>query len=766
MQRPNTEDGLFHAGNPLTGEKGTPITAEWLNALLSVGTLFHGSANPPDPSLGDDGDHYINNAAQLLFGPKSASAWGLGVSIKGLKGDTGDPGATGDGTTSTTSNLTSQGYLSGDAASIAFDFVGKTISIATTRLIHKNTGILLNPKTLDISALTVGVYYVLYYDTATSSLGAVQQTTSLGLAETCIIFGGFNMSPATIYGISAYKLNGVTYRLNEMVQPHELKANYIAAPASLNFNLASNQIVVGASAVFEIKGVRYTVSGAHTIDTTALASGYYNLYFELATSTCKVIPSTSAIPVGGVKIGSFNKPTGYIEGVANYYLNGRPPIAPVDFNSFLDGSPAGFNFDFNGDAIRIGANVCAVIYKGVRILLGAQTIDLNASHGGSVPSSGGYWLIYHDTGTNSIAISLHNSTTIPQTAIIFGAFTYNGQYIYNIEYCYVNGRLKGDPQNTWVNTSKPIIIPTTAELIDVPTYAAAPTITSLTSADIYTLYDALVAAYPEYVTKTALGNESGGMPLYRYDFIPAVAQSYGTSLTKCMMTSGVHPEYTGIWCLYNVMKRICENWKTDAKVESLRWNTHYIVVPVVNPYGVTNNTRTNRNLVDINRNFPYRWVLAGGGTETYSGASALSELESQYVNQIMAENTDILHFTDFHNFGSTVTDKNFCWMYASTLTGQTLGSALFRALTNKWQGDYAYLPQTDVQASVIGKCGETPPGSIAAQAQYLGYHGNTFEISDNQYYETASPLNSSDVITTGVEAQINWLYYATKIMTI
>lgn len=33
MERINTADGLFHEGNPATGEKGTKVTAEWLNAL-------------------------------------------------------------------------------------------------------------------------------------------------------------------------------------------------------------------------------------------------------------------------------------------------------------------------------------------------------------------------------------------------------------------------------------------------------------------------------------------------------------------------------------------------------------------------------------------------------------------------------------------------------------------------------------------------------------------------------------------------------------
>lgn len=82
MQRPDTEDGFFHAGDPLTGTKGTGIPVGWLNALLAIGALFHGNANPPGPEIGDDGDHYINAAAKLLWGPKAGGVWPAGVSLK------------------------------------------------------------------------------------------------------------------------------------------------------------------------------------------------------------------------------------------------------------------------------------------------------------------------------------------------------------------------------------------------------------------------------------------------------------------------------------------------------------------------------------------------------------------------------------------------------------------------------------------------------------------------------------------------------------
>jgi protein MpaA len=53
------------------------------------------------------------------------------------------------------------------------------------------------------------------------------------------------------------------------------------------------------------------------------------------------------------------------------------------------------------------------------------------------------------------------------------------------------------------------------------------------------------------------------------------------------------------------------------------------VIPVLNPDGVTADTRQNGRGVDLNRNFPYRWAPLTG--YQYSGPYALSEPESRAV---------------------------------------------------------------------------------------------------------------------------------------
>jgi hypothetical protein len=85
MQRPNTPDGLFHNGDPATGTKGTPITAEWLNALVSVGAFLHGAAEPPGVDIGGPGDfYYCTGGSNNLYGPKGDdNTWPVAVRLKG-----------------------------------------------------------------------------------------------------------------------------------------------------------------------------------------------------------------------------------------------------------------------------------------------------------------------------------------------------------------------------------------------------------------------------------------------------------------------------------------------------------------------------------------------------------------------------------------------------------------------------------------------------------------------------------------------------------
>jgi hypothetical protein len=57
-------------------------------------TVLHG-AGAPAAALGSDGDFYLDTAANAIYGPKTAGAWGSATSLVGPQGAKGDTGAQG-----------------------------------------------------------------------------------------------------------------------------------------------------------------------------------------------------------------------------------------------------------------------------------------------------------------------------------------------------------------------------------------------------------------------------------------------------------------------------------------------------------------------------------------------------------------------------------------------------------------------------------------------------------------------------------------------
>ncbi len=83
---PDTIDGLFHAGNPLTGEKGTVLTTEWLNTvigMLASGGLYGSPPQKVDASTAPGGVLVVpilaandSNAVPMIFYKTKADTTG------------------------------------------------------------------------------------------------------------------------------------------------------------------------------------------------------------------------------------------------------------------------------------------------------------------------------------------------------------------------------------------------------------------------------------------------------------------------------------------------------------------------------------------------------------------------------------------------------------------------------------------------------------------------------------------------------------------
>lgn len=67
-------------------------------------------------------------------------------------------------------------------------------------------------------------------------------------------------------------------------------------------------------------------------------------------------------------------------------------------------------------------------------------------------------------------------------------------------------------------------------------------------------------------------------------------------------------------------------------------NKNLLIVPCLNPDGMSLNTRQNSNKVDLNRNFPTKnWVKTDIGEDYYGGERPESEIETRFIMSIIEE---------------------------------------------------------------------------------------------------------------------------------
>lgn len=210
---------------------------------------------------------------------------------------------------------------------------------------------------------------------------------------------------------------------------------------------------------------------------------------------------------------------------------------------------------------------------------------------------------------------------------------------------------------------------------------------------IYSIYDNLVNNFPEYVTKTLLGNDSSGLPIYKYDFNPEIPEnqtSFDFKKIKILVTSAVHGyEQLSAWSTAKFFEDLCNNIDEKEVLEFIRWNVHFSVIPVCNPWGYDANTRFNFNSIDLNRNFPQGWTYSDLQSTYPSGESAGSEVETQIIMQFLQDNTDAVYHIDHHNIGA-----GYPLVYSGSQPETQISMNVFRTLTRKWRKDYVEAPTT------------------------------------------------------------------------
>ncbi|MBR1776948.1 DUF2817 domain-containing protein [bacterium] len=77
----------------------------------------------------------------------------------------------------------------------------------------------------------------------------------------------------------------------------------------------------------------------------------------------------------------------------------------------------------------------------------------------------------------------------------------------------------------------------------------------------------------------------------------------------------------------------------------IKSDTNILFIPCLNEYGFKNNIRTNKNGVDINRNFPTKNWVKSEKNEFYGGDSPASEEETRFIMDIVNKNSPRLILT-------------------------------------------------------------------------------------------------------------------------
>lgn len=91
--------------------------------------------------------------------------------------------------------------------------------------------------------------------------------------------------------------------------------------------------------------------------------------------------------------------------------------------------------------------------------------------------------------------------------------------------------------------------------------------------------------FPNYITKTQISESSNyAMPIWRYDFKPP------KPIGKVIITCCNHGwEKNPSYVMKNFFNKLTNEWSENDMMQWLRWNVHFIVIPVLSPEGYSPN---------------------------------------------------------------------------------------------------------------------------------------------------------------------------------
>ena len=333
---------------------------------------------------------------------------------------------------------------------------------------------------------------------------------------------------------------------------------------------------------------------------------------------------------------------------------------------------------------------------------------------------------------------------------------------------------------------KPVYDSTPVTLIADSRVKPALTTNDRTIPAIYAKYRALMAAHPDYIKETNMGKSSASstftaVDMLRFDFCepggltqPDMADS-GRHETKptLIFLSGIHTEWVGVWGLYYALEEIVTNHDFD----DVRRNARIVVIPCANPYCLTSQTaidgwrmsHVNANGVAIHNNFGVNHSTSGSvGEYNYGGSAPYSELETQYIDAVMAEYPNAVAFVSCHNNDySTYYDAPVIWASSATYHMCNMAFRLIDKLTKAWLDKYGQPLKDSIDAIKINmdandyRLGRatmsSSKGTEQLNATKYGIQGVNLEISRMMKVFSGNADGISEVMTHGAEVYANFI---------
>lgn len=144
------------------------------------------------------------------------------------------------------------------------------------------------------------------------------------------------------------------------------------------------------------------------------------------------------------------------------------------------------------------------------------------------------------------------------------------------------------------------------------------------------------------IEREVVTQDSGSLyDIYEYTFTP---RNYEKTV---FLTAGVHgDEYESFYGLYYFMENIVKNWYKIKKIRDLRHNVRFVIIPVLNPYGLENTQRLNYNGVNANDNYDIHFGEEGYHSDGEYGFSEKESLATKLVADKYNGAFDL--YFDFH----------------------------------------------------------------------------------------------------------------------